>query len=496
VIQNFLNDVRGNILKNCKYYHSTEQTETLNGNRNPNTNSYLHLNIRSIPKNLDTFITTLHSINMEMDVIAFTETWLKASNADCYGMNGYTHEYITREGRPGGGISIFVNETWIYKVRHDLTIKSEDYDMLWLEIDKDSTKTAKNVIIGTIYRRPGSSPLEFNQQLQDTLLELANEQKEIIHMGDYNLNLLSSDTHIPTNEFIEINFEQSLFPSINKPTRISNSSATLIDNIFTSASLLTNSTSGILTWDISDHFPVFLIVYNNIPVTEETFKMTRSHCQKNKQAFTDAMAGIDWTTITSCSNAQQSYTNFHSIMSTEYNRAFPLKRQKLGYINKHPWVTEGLKMSIKRKHKLHPKCLKHPSPGNIAEYKKFKNKLTHVMRVMERNYIQKELCDCKKDMRKSWRIIKEIVNKNAKRTQKLPKITINGNLVDNPLLIAEGFNKIFTNIGPTLDKKIPISNVSPLHFIPKNYTINLFLSPTSETEINKIVDNLKNCAVG
>ena len=107
-----------------------------------------------------------------------------------------------------------------------------------------------------------------------------------------------------------------------------------------------------------------------------------------------------------------------------------------------------------------------------------------------------ELKDCQHNMRKSWLIIKNIINKNRKKSQKLPKITINGNLCDNSKKIAEGFNNFFTHIGPILDQKIPKNNISPLNFIPGNYTINLTLEPATELEINKIVDNLKNCAVG
>jgi hypothetical protein len=90
--QNFLNEIIGNSIKNCKYYHTSDQLGNLRSHRQEQSTSYLHLNIRSIPKNVDTFITTLHTSNMSMDILAFTETWLKTSNADCFGINGYTHQ--------------------------------------------------------------------------------------------------------------------------------------------------------------------------------------------------------------------------------------------------------------------------------------------------------------------------------------------------------------------------------------------------------------------
>ena len=46
------------------------------------------------------------------------------------------------------------------------------------------------------------------------------------------------------------------FPVILRPTRITNNSCTLIDNIFFNNPLITNS--GLIICDISDHLPIFV----------------------------------------------------------------------------------------------------------------------------------------------------------------------------------------------------------------------------------------------
>ena len=88
---------------------------------------------------------------------------------------------------------------------------------------------------------------------------LTNKQAFI--MGDFNLNSLNYDSHTPTFDFMNILFSNNFLPYITRPTRISNNSATIIDNIFTN---LTNSkiTSGNILTHISDHFPQFLILEN------------------------------------------------------------------------------------------------------------------------------------------------------------------------------------------------------------------------------------------
>ena len=57
-------------------------------------------------------------------------------------------------------------------------------------------------------------------------------------------------------------YSYSLCPLILRPTRVTNKSETLIDNIFTNDFI--DKTSGILISDTSDHFPNFTISRINI----------------------------------------------------------------------------------------------------------------------------------------------------------------------------------------------------------------------------------------
>ena len=125
----------------------------------------------------------------------------------------------------------------------------------------------------------------------------------------------------------------------------------------------------------------------------------------------------DWSPVLDTNNTQTSYTLFHENITKMYNSAFPIKRTKIGYESKLPWLSEGLKISIKHKHTLHTKQLRYPSIENLLAYKTYKNKLTKILKIIERNYIQSELLNSKSDMKKSWKIIKEVINKNSKKNR-------------------------------------------------------------------------------
>ena len=68
------------------------------------------------------------------------------------------------------------------------------------------------------------------------------------------------NTENNTNHFVNTLLQNNLLPLINSPTRITGSSETLIDNIFTNKFNNVKIHSGIIKTDISDHFPIFILL--------------------------------------------------------------------------------------------------------------------------------------------------------------------------------------------------------------------------------------------
>ena len=68
--------------------------------------------------------------------------------------------------------------------------------------------------------------------MEEVIIHIQKDNKKCYIMGDYNINLLNYDLHTATAEFTDMMYANSFVPLINRPTRITESSATLIDNIF------------------------------------------------------------------------------------------------------------------------------------------------------------------------------------------------------------------------------------------------------------------------
>ena len=77
---------------------------------------------------------------------------------------------------------------------------------------------------------------------------------------DHNLDFLKSTQHTLMNDFIQSKLDFGLVPTINRPTRITQLSATLIDNIIVSQNLCGSFVSSVLVNDISDHLPTVCVI--------------------------------------------------------------------------------------------------------------------------------------------------------------------------------------------------------------------------------------------
>ena len=120
----------------------------------------------------------------------------------------------------------------------------------------------KSNIVGTMYKHPSMDLIDFDINYLNNLLEkVSKEQKFVFLLGEFNISLLNYNVHKLTNEFLDSLASNSFLPNIFQPTRITNYSKTLINNIFTNV-ILPDSLSGNLTATISDHLPQFLIVPN------------------------------------------------------------------------------------------------------------------------------------------------------------------------------------------------------------------------------------------
>ena len=236
----------------------------------------------------------------------------------------------------------------------------------------------KNIIIGDIYKPPNENLNTFVKSFNEVTDKITKENKLCYLMGDFNVNLMNYHRINLTGEFLDNTYSNSLCPLINRPTRITSHSATLIDNILTN-NIDSHVVNELLFTDISDHLPIFSIwfVENSNFCQDHSIYTFRDKSKENIKTFEKNIINCDWTTISSLNDPTEDYTSFSDNFTRIFNECFPIKTRSKKFKIHKQWISNGLLKSIKTKNRLYKQYIRHPDPTRETKYKKYKNKLIH-----------------------------------------------------------------------------------------------------------------------
>ena len=176
--------------------------------------SLIHVNSRSLPKNMESMVQYIEQLELRFNVIAVTETWLRESNYDVFNIDGYYQESNFRTKRTGGGVSLFIRKHLNYKYRVDVSVFTDCIESLFIEIDKELLNQKKNVIVGVVYKPPNTGVDSFNVHITNIPTKLKGEMKIVYLLGDFNIDLLNADKHESSSEFLETMYSFGFLPQI------------------------------------------------------------------------------------------------------------------------------------------------------------------------------------------------------------------------------------------------------------------------------------------
>ena len=190
----------------------------------------LHLNICSLNKNLTDLtllLKDLYDKKIIIHVISLCETFLSNENSCLFSIENYTpiHRYHDKN-KSGGGVSIFVHDC-VQFIKTITSPHNEAFESLTIECKHKATPFT----VSEIYRPPNTDQDMYLASL-GTLLDSVKPIKCNFICGDFNFDLLKTDMHKPTEHFLSMFLDEGFVPYISKPTRVTHTSSTLIDNIF------------------------------------------------------------------------------------------------------------------------------------------------------------------------------------------------------------------------------------------------------------------------
>jgi hypothetical protein len=156
-------------------------------------------------------------------------------------------------------------------------------------------------------------------------------------------------------------------------------------------------------------------------------------------------------------------------------------------------MTKGILKSVQRKNQLYKRYLLRANRKNEIFYKKYKNKLNHLIKHSKKTYYEQQFIKHKQNTKMTWRTLNELLNK-PRRTTELPKEFIENNSpnsIADPTEIANKFNNYFLNLGPKLANKIRNSSNNTFEkYLTDANPNSMFLSPIYEYEVETEIKSL------
>lgn len=302
------------------------------------------VNVRSILANkvkLEELITS-----QKPQMIALQEVW--QPNHVHLSFKDYCFEYETRLSRRGGGVGVLVSNSLSYTKRKDLSVMSNDCEIVTIDTSK--------YLVMSVYMPPDANFQMAITELENLLTQC--KSKPLYLCGDFNIDF-SKDT-FKTIRFNDLMMSMELVPLIKNPTRITITSKTVIDNIFTNRK--GGIKCGVLMCDISDHLAPFVsLKKEKIPSLKKTAANRRLTGPKNMEALRTALKDMHWQIDDD--DPVATFQDFFLKLENAFKSSCPISRLESSNFNKkhNPWMSQGLLNSRHHKQKLCNRLNKNPT---------------------------------------------------------------------------------------------------------------------------------------
>lgn len=417
--------------------------------------------------------------------LCLTETWLSVEKIPLINCNGYNlASWYCRRNYAGGGTCIFLKKELAFDERNDLVSLSIEYI---IEVSAIIV-TKLNLLLIVIYWN-GRQPDIFYDQLLKLLKLLVTKYNslKIVIGGDFNVNILGNDqqTSRLLNQMLEFNFRNH----INQATRVTRSTSTCLDLIFTNFSENLFTTQ-VYDYGFSDHKSTIIKITKHLSI-RKTWTLKKRHFNKqNILLFQNELKKIDWSTIIkSEKNINTNYNNFNTKITEILNLCIPLKIKQIRLKQKQKWITRGIHTSCKNKRNLKILVSYTKNKQLIQHYKLYTKLLKKAVNRSKKLLYIAEMKNSENKTKSMWRIIRERTNKNQQKLFQGISLNIHNNLTSDPMRVANGLNDYFASIG----KLNGTSSTRPCGrpvIQPTDNTI--YLRPVEPRETYLILRNLKN----
>lgn len=441
------------------------------------------------------------------DIAVFTEHGCKSEEINTFPLDNYVlADSFCRSNRKSGGVSIYCNLNIKYEKLAWVNNHSKELDFETAGILIHSS-AKRDIFVAGVYRQPKGDFDTFIEQLEILLSKATSKYSNLIIAGDLNIDWFTQNKSL--NIFKDTIETFGLKSVIQEPTRVTETSKTLLDYIITNIPDEMCS-SRVIENFVSDHRGQELEIYSiSSPIINNPLKEFRRNLSKiNLNTFIIELLKIDWNELKHIKDTNEAWNHFCDEFYNCFNMVCPLKEYKI----KPTQTTNKIKLSdlCLRKKQLMIEAFNSYKATSMKifkeKYKKCKIDYYNEIKKCKSQYYEQKIIGSNNLSREIWKISKEMSGlANSKRTmsENVCIYSVENNILNDPTEVASAFNDYFINStsqGAISNNKTDASNLQNISDIVHNESNSVkvlcdksvFLKPTSEQEISSIILNMKN----
>lgn len=447
-------------------------------NVNDTTFSIFHNNIRSINKNMNELLIMLDKLQYNFDCIILTETW-QIPDIHFFKIQGFNIIYNEGDINQNDGVVMYIKDNYNYNIKIS-KIGAVRVIKATIQIPNET------IVIHAMYRPSPTCVHEFNDELQNYLANATNVYGNYNFLvGDLNIDIKSNSDYC--QKYLNIMGEAGFKPLIDKYTRIYKDSKSCIDHIFLKCTRYDVCSSYVFKTLITDHFPI--VSHLHLKTPQPTGTVTNKISKLNKNKLIEILKNETWNEVYTSDDLDYAVEIFTNKIKNAVDKSTHTTTIKRMQRKRNPWITGGLLKSISVKNELYKKLSKQPNNLTIiTEYKKYKNKLTQLIKATKTNYYKEQIERNKNSSKTLWNVVKKFTNKNLVNTE-IKEIKVDNELITDKKQIANAFNNYFAKIGEKMASSIDKANIKN---DKRNVANNsMFFYPTDINEVSKCINELK-----
>ena len=417
-----------------------------------------HANIRSLKTN-DNMCHVRADLAGKYDVIVLTETWLKPSDSsDDFRLADYQDPI--RQDRifqplGYGGIIAWVSNNISFKRRIDL--ENRNLEMMWLEINTCNNK----IFLCALYRTNSNADPSFWDDLQDNIDNVkARYNCKIMIIGDLNADFNTRNGQA-LQRFADSN---DLTIHINTPTRVTENSATVLDQIVSNFPQNVNDVSIQSAVGSSDHYAITATCSFRVQAKSSYRRTMWAYSDEAFEQYREALAAHEWNCL-KVENANAACEEFSAELMSIAKSTIPNKEVTIRLHDK-PWFNNYLRRLRRKRNRLFEK-LKEKNDGISRHiYKEFQRfyrlEIKRIKKEYEQTTYSAVASKAQRNSKKWWNIVKSLYN-NDNISCSIPPLPDGDKIITSNSEKAEMFNKHFLSVSTLDDSNCQIPNDQRIH---------------------------------